>query len=414
MNRIFLICGIILCSTLTLSCSKDEDKSSDNNKQLVNLIPEKKPIILKEKEKSYIQSCNEFAFNLFKQTNDIQESRIISPLSLAYILGMLQHGADGDTEQEIKEILGLKQADKIVISQFFENLIENAPQVDSNVHIDIANALFVNKGIKPLASYENDMKNYYKATIKSLDFANTSAVDEINNWCKKQTQGSIGKILDETNPEAQSYFLNAILFKAAWTDHFDPKNTWNSTFTKEDRTNINIPMMHLTANANITGNEYCTTLCLPYSNWGFVMYLMLPNDGYTTQQIIERLNSSSLEEIKRGMSGRQVEISLPRFTSRFNKDMTGYLKQMGLTKAFSSDAQFPYITADQMNVGKIRQSAMIEVNEEGTKTAAVSVSESDVEVVYEPNEFKANHPFVYIIQEMTSGAIFFVGTYMGD
>ena len=414
MRNILFICGLTICATLITSCSKDDDNTKGESKRLINLIPEKNPITLTDTEKAYVKSCNEFAFNFFRQTNETEESYIMSPISMAFALGMLQHGAEGETEKEIKNNIGFKDADKNAISKFFANLIENVPKVDSNVQINIANALFVNKDINMLTQYEKDMKDYYQATTKTLDFSNQSAVNEINKWCERQTDGNISEILEETNPGMNAYLLNAISFKAAWTNHFEEKYTWKASFTKEDGTSVSIPMMHRTANANIFANDFCTTLCLPFSNGSFAIFVILPNNGVGTQEIMEKMNTTAFDEIKSQMTQQQIELSIPRFSTTFEKDLTNSLIKMGMAKALSNEAEFPYITTDKMNIGKIKQKAIIEVDEHGTKTAAVTITEADGAVVYMPDVFHANRPFVYIIQELTSGAIFFIGTYMGD
>ncbi len=104
---------------------------------------------------------------------------------------------------------------------------------------------------------------------------------------------------------------------------------------------------------------------------------------------------------------------MPRFTSTLNSELSVWLTKMGIRKAFTEEAESPFFTAHNLIIDKIRQVAKIEVDEQGTKTAVVSAERSVTD--YEKTwEFKADHPFVYVIQEQTSGAVFFVGTYMGD
>ena len=414
MKKTLFIIGFLLIGTPIFSCKDDGTDSEEGMKKTVNMIPEKKPVQLTDAQKTYVNACNDFTFNLFRQTNGIKESRILSPLSVVYVLGMLNDGADGETSREIMDVLGFKDADRTTVNEFCANLIENVPKVDPNVRLNIANALFVNKNITLLPSYVQDMKNYYQATVQPLDFSSSSAVSTVNNWCANQTDGLISEIIQETSPSALSCILNAICFKASWTDHFDPDQTTNGTFTKADGSAVNLPMMHRLANANITETENFKILCLPYSNWAFVMFVLLPNEGVTTDQIVENLTAETFDTVKKQIEPHKVEISMPRFTSSLNIDLSDRLTKTGIRKAFTDEAEFPFITPRNMRIDKIIQAAKIEVDEQGTKTSVVTVERSVSEYENTPREFHADHPFVYVIQELTSGAVFFVGTYMGD
>ena len=404
----------MLLSTFQLSCQDNEGNKDMENKRIVNLIPEKKPVKLTDEQKVYVDACNDFSFNLFRLSGSNSESRILSPLSVAYLLGMLNDGADGETSEEIMDVLGLAGADKQSLNEFCLNLIENAPEVDAGVSLNIANALFVNKEITLFPAFCQDMENYYHATALSLDFSSPSAVKEINKWSSKQTDGMISKILDVTTASTVSYLLNAICFKANWTDHFDPNHTTEEQFCREDGSKTVLPMMHRKAKAYVSLEDDYTALCLPYSNWAFTMFVLLPNESVTTEDVVNNLSADSFSEMKKHMDTYEVDISIPRFSSVLRNDLTAHLKQMGIRTAFTDEAEFPYITAQNLQIGKILQVAKIEVDETGTKTAAVTVTNTVTANEKNPCEFHANRPFVYVIQELTSGAIFFVGTYMGD
>lgn len=185
--------------TLILSC-KDESHSNEEENQderkrekIINLVPEKKPIRLTYEQKSYVDACNAFSFNLFRQTTEAKGSRILSPLSAIYALGMLNAGADDETSKEIIDALGFAGADRTSVNEYCLNLIENSPKVDSGVHLKIANALFVNKDISLLQQYAQDMRDYYHADIGSQDFSSSTAADEINSWCSSRTDGMISE-----------------------------------------------------------------------------------------------------------------------------------------------------------------------------------------------------------------------------
>ncbi len=416
---LFFIPCFLLVAASFIACSDKED--NDNNdaykseKTLVDMIPKKTPIKLTDVQKTYVKANNNFSFELFRQTCEKNKSSVLSPLSVTYVLGMLNDGAEGTTAWQIMKVLGFEGADKTAVNEFCANLIENAPKVDPNVRLNLANAIFLNasRGIHLLPDYQQDMKRYYHAEAQSLEFADPSAVKTINQWCDRQTNGMISKILNETDPDMLICLLNAIYFKATWTDKFNPEHTTDQTFTKEDGTTLKLPLMHRHANVMWAHYNNFTSICLPYSSGAFQMYLFLPDEYVTTKQVLDNLNADSFEQMKVEMYPKSTDVRIPRFTTTVDDlDLKKSLKKMGVIDAFTTDAQFPYITSQNVYVSLIKQVAKIIVNEEGTEAAAVTVAKE-----YETGEstdFIANRPFVYLIQEATSGAIFFIGTYMGD
>lgn len=436
--------AVLACLVSLFSCQKDESdnkQNSDTNTEnpydsptaVVNMIPEKTPIELTDNQKLYIQSANDFTFNLFRKEFSTKENSLLSPLSAIYVLGMLNDGADGETGREIMDVLGFNGAVKSDVNEFCANLIENAPMVDPNVHLNIANALFVNKHISLLPDYMQHMRQYFRATAQTLDFSDPSAVNIINKWCESQTEGMIDNMLEKTTPDAVAYLLNAVFFKADWTDKFNPEHTKEGFFYKYDGTRQSIPMMTRKANALYAKEEGFAALCLPYSSGAFNMYVLLPDEGVTVSDVIEGMTAELWEQIKGKMSNQQkqeesngnnhevyyvtriVDIQMPRFTYYCHNNLTQTLKEMGIKKAFTDEAEFPLISHNKLKVSLCLQDAKINVDEQGTKTSTVTIAETLGGALPETIvPFHADRPFVYLIQENTSGAIFFVGTYMGD
>lgn len=427
---LFTSCLLLLAATSFNSCSiKDEDdppviqeEEEGEGKILVNLIPEKKPIVLTEQQKSYAESCNNFSFDLFRQSNEEVKSRVLSPLSVAYVLGMLNDGAEGETSTQIMSALRFSGADKTAINEFCRKLIEEAPEADPNVKLNIANALFVNKQIELLKPFQQDMTDYYHAMSQSIDFGSPDAVNIINAWCNEQTDGMIPEIMKETKSEIMLCLLNAIYFKAEWTDKFDPDDAKDTPFTGEDGSVQTMKMMNRQAwaMADFTtedDEQNADILCLPYSSGAFCMYVLLPHEGVSTAEVINNLTAGSFKNMKAQMRSQKVDIRIPRFNTKSDIDLIPQLMQLGITVAFSDRAMFPYISNWPLFVSKMKQSAAIEVNEEGTKAAAVTMAEMNLTSAGDfetPVPFWTTRPFVYVIQETTSDVIFFVGTYMGD
>ena len=369
---------------------------------------------------------NNFACNLFRTIYEQKHgscSFIMSPISVSYLLGMLNEGAEGQTQQQITDVLGLDGSAQ-EISQHFKKIMDVAPSVDSTVTIKIANSININSAwnYSLIPKYKTDMQEYYNAQIDAFDFGNGRNVDIINNWCKTHTDGMIPKILDQLDPQVVMYLLNAVYFKASWTNKFDPKYTRDKIFTKQDGTILEHKMMHVSIKGVAYGsNNLCKMLSLPYGNGSYSMIVLLPHEGKTIGDIIQNLSAQQLEKQRtQEMTIHNVDILMPRFTSENEIKLEEVLSSMGMPLAFNRrDAEFSnMVKDDELWVSMMKQKAKIEVNEKGTKAAAVTVTGMMTKSLNPTGtiwkEFHATRPFVYYIVDNSTGTIYFMGTYCGE
>ncbi|MCR5470809.1 MAG: serpin family protein [Prevotella sp.] len=405
----------------------------DEGEEVINMLPKTRAIELTQEEKTYVEKNTDFSFNLFKTISNMpkgKKSSIISPISVTYVMGMLNDGATGETAKEIGTVLGFGYNEVKAVNEFCQKLIEEAPKTDSSVTLEVANTVISNKfmNVKLESQYEKDMKNYYSAEVSSLDFSKKDeALKQINGWCKKKTDNMIPEILkeNELNIDALLLLMNAIYFKATWTDKFDKKDTKNEDFTAMDGQKKSLPMMHRKAMALYSENEMCQMLNLPYGSgdkWS--MKVLLPKEGKTIDTVISSMSSLWWKELTNYQNAwsAEVDIMIPRFKTDFETDLVEPLSAMGAPTMFKSSAEFPNISSnikEGLHVGLMKQKAAIEVNEEGTKAAAVTVAMIDLMSPgpgHQPEkvDFHCNRPFIYVIQEASSGVIFFIGTYRGE
>lgn len=250
----------MLAVCLFTACSSDNDEIVDlgETKNPVNMLSESKPIELTPAQKVFVNDNNQFTLNFLKTVNEVDKSGnsfIYSPLSITYVLGMVNDAATGQTEQELEQTLGFHEGGIQAVNDYCKNLIVNLPKVDEKVTLNIANAIFVNKNKAKLrAQYQQDMLDYYDAKAEALDFRASSTLGHINGWCNEKTKGMIPSILNEVDPEAVSYLLNAIYFKADWASKFDQKNTKEESFTTE-KGSTKMPLMHQNVLINYMKND---------------------------------------------------------------------------------------------------------------------------------------------------------------
>ena len=427
MKKILLLFAPIVLSCGLLSCSSSEVENADlgEAKKVVNMLSDPQPIRLTAEQKVFANDNNQFTLNFLKTVNDADKSGksfIYSPLSITYVLGMVNDAAIGQTEQELEQTLGFHKGGIQAVNDYCKKLIEGLPKVDNKVTLDIANALFVNNRATLRAQYQKDMLDYYDAKAENLDFTSPEALDRINGWCNEKTNGMIPKILDKIEPRTLTYLLNAIYFKADWASKFDEKNTQTETFTTASG-KTQLPLMHQNVLILYLKNDTYSAVEMPYGNGYWKMTLMLPEEGKTTDDVIERLKSNGTWSFRL----YEVDLKLPRFetssdTDKLEVGLIDLLRSMGIKLAFDKNySTIPNMCEDaNVYISMMRQKAKIKVNEEGSEAAAVTIAGtyettylSPQHVEYPKAIFHANRPFVYVISEASSGVILFVGKFTG-
>lgn len=408
------------CTAVILSgCSND----SNEGDIVIDMLPKTRSVELTQEQKEFVNRNNEFALNLYKaicQGENADKSIIVSPFSATYLMGMLNDGAAGKTAEEITTALGF--GGKQSVNEFCKAMIEQIPDVDPSVSLANANCVVVNErqNIELKDQFVSDISNYYKGEVMELDFSSSNALKAVNDWSNRYTDGMIPKLMDQLNGDVALMLMNAISFKATWTEKFDEKDTQTETFTKKDGTKQSVQMMHRHAVARVGEESDCYTLLLPYGSgdkWS--MTIFLPKEGKTVRDVINSLDMNKWYPYHYGAaSPMDVDIKLPRFENSYRADIKNALQKMGVLSVFDADkADLSSMSKNgKLYVSKMYQTTAIDVSEDGTKTSTVTVAEKGAKaagITGDKVYFHANTPFVYMIREASSGAVFFIGTYQG-
>lgn len=370
-----------------------------------------KEIELADGERKLIESNNDFAFNLFREAR-IDTSCVLSPLSITYALGMLNNGADGQTLKEINQTLGFGEAGADAINAFCQKMLKEANTLDDRTKALIANTIFVNEGLgyRLQEGFIDKANTYYDAQPQNRDFNDGETMDVINQWANDHTMGMIPKVLNEDtfHPDVVSYLLNALYFKGMWSDPFRKDMTRNESFGGGEE----VPMMHKTGQEfQYTENDLYQAVVLPYGNGAYQMTVFLPHEDKTVGEVLETLNGSNWQF--KG-SWEEVDLKLPRFETETFQPLVDTMKDLGMPSAFTLAAEFPWFCNTPVYISNMFQVAKIKLDEEGTEAAAVTVIETpEAAMPEEPKRFHANRPFLYIISEQSTGAIFFIGQFTG-
>lgn len=253
---------------------------------------------------------------------------------------------------------------------------------------------------------------------EARDFYDGTTRDVINQWGSDHTEGMIKEILskDEFNKDAASYLLNALYFKGPWTTKFDPNNTVEELFNGVEM----VPMMHIPRNEFVmagaefeyTSNDLYQAIKLPYGNEAYLMTVILPREDKTLEDVVDKMDGQNWQFYGRSTI---VDLKMPRFETDVNINLKPVMSALGMPTAFDKDlADFSEFCNMPTFIGLMKQVAKINVNEEGTEAAAITIIGSEVTGMPDIADFHATRPFVYIISERSTGIIFFIGQYMGD
>ena len=295
-------------------------------------------------------------------------------------------------------------------------MLKQLPELDKKTTLTIANAIFVDDGWPLLDSYTSMVEKYYKAEVANLDFKDEAkSLKAINGWCDKQTRGMVPKILDKVDPEMLAYLLNAMYFKSQWKEKFPKASTSKEDFTYEDASRGKVEMMKVNKSYRYNDNDIFQIVNLPYGNGAFSMVVLLPKPKRTVAEITKYLRKADWGALRGDMVTCDVDLWLPKFETKYHIKLNDLLSEMGMPSAFDSEkADFKAMSKFALCLSFVQQDAIIKVDEEGTEAAVVSIGGMMKETAVAPGEhvvFHADHPFIYLITEASTGAVLFAGRY---
>ncbi len=365
---------------------------------------------------SVINANNQFALDLYSELKDKEENIFFSPYSISVALAMTYEGARGQTAEEMRSVFHFPEDNNARRSSFaaLHNDINNK---NAKYQLSTANALWVQKNYNLLNNYTDTIQNYYGGKATNVDFegATEDARKTINNWVEDKTNNKIKDLFPQGSLDRNTRLVltDAIYFKGDWVKQFDEKETKQEEFRVNKDNVIQIPMMRRTdkgAIFNYTETEELQILEMIYEGEELSMLVLLPkNDELKSLEVW--LTVENLTGWKNEIKEQRVNIFIPKFTLDTKYPLNGNLIKMGMQLAFSPDADFSGIDGTKsLFIDKVIHQAYVNVNEEGTEAAAATgVSMYTTSAGPIIPEFRANHPFIVIIQERETGNILFLG-----
>ena len=366
-----------------------------------------------------VDANTRFALDLFEVLCDESpDSNVfISPFSISTALTMAYSGSDGTTEEAMRTTLGYGDLDTEEIEAGYEGLLTSLDGVDRDVTLSIANSVWVIDDFDTQVhdEYKDVLETSYKSEYFAREF-NQGTLDELNGWVSDNTEKKIDKILDEISPQNVMFLLNAIYFKADWTNQFKKSSTQKRDFYLIDETTVQVDTMSQEEKFKyIKGDNYAAAR-LPYGREQVAMYVFLPDPDYSLDDFMETLDPEMLDEIIGDMySVSKLKLRLPKFKFEYGKKrLNQALIDLGMGVAFDPDmanlSKIADVDPNNLYIDFVDHKALIEVDEEGTVAAAVTnVGISLTSDPVSQTTFYVNRPCFIIIRDDRTETILFMG-----
>jgi serpin B len=401
----------LLCPVLLLSAGCNELPLDMFDKKRGE--PEIGPI-----DNSVVTANAKFGFNLFNEIRKTEQDKniFISPFSVSIALAMALNGASGETEQVMVNTLQLQGLDSESINAGYAGLRQTLLTSDPKVILTIANSLWARQDVPFKPDFLQRNTQFFGAEISTLDFTDPNTLKTINQWVNTNTNGKISKILDEINPDAVLFLINAIYFKGIWQTEFDPLHTRDGDFHLATGGEKQVAMMTRTGDYRYYQNyeENFHAISLPYGDGRISMYIFLPRRESNLNTLLDNLNAESWENWMSQFREQEVLLVMPKFKLEYEKTLNTPLVSLGMDIAFAPGlADFSRmatleILGKNLYIGEVLHKAVVEVNEEGTEAAAVT--SVGIRATSAPPAFMANRPFFFAIHDNETKTVLFMGT----
>jgi len=362
-----------------------------------------------------------FAFGLYQALREADGNLFYSPYSISLALAMTYAGARGETEKQMTDTLHFDLLQNR-LHPAFNNLDlelgrrgQGAKGKDGEgFRLHIVNAIWGQKDFKFLPEFLDLLAENYGAGLRTLDFMKASEQSRIiiNKWVSDQTEERIKDLIPQgTIDELTRLVLtNAIYFNAAWQYSFEEDATSNSAFYLLNGDKITVPMMRQAESFGYAEGDGYQVVELPYDGRELSMLVLLPQTN-RFELFEESLNAQRVDDIVKNLNTREVVLTMPKFEFESSFGLKKTLTAMGMPVAFSAGADFSGMTGNpDLFIGEVLHKAFVSVDEVGTEAAAATAVIMELTAMPgEPVEVTIDRPFIFLIRDIESATILFIG-----
>jgi len=367
--------------------------------------------------KSLVEGNTAFALQLYGKLQSQDGNLAFSPYSISSALAMTCAGARGETARQMEQVLHFDQSQSD-LSLLMGRLDKAVKAAKGGNELNIANSIWPQEKYPFQPDFLKLLKQDYGATVTPLDYEHNAeqARVTINRWVDSQTRHKINEIIGPgvLDDMTRMVLVNAIYFKGKWAIPFPKDATSADRFYPKPDTHIRVPFMHVSDSFRYGEDDQLQWISLPYKGDKLEMLILLPRDRDGIGQLENDLNTTNLSWWISSMGMEQVGVALPKFKITSEFGLADTLRAMGMEDAFNpTDADFSGMDGrlHWLYISAVLHKAYVDVYEKGTEAAAATgVMMEAAGIPPAPNkQFRADHPFIFMIRDSTTGSILFLG-----
>ena len=351
-----------------------------------------------------------FAAQLLRRTEG--NNRLLSPLSVLCALGMVLEGAGGETRSQMEAAFGVSgEALDAFLGPWLSALAgeEGSP-------LRVADGIWISD--RPDLHISEDFlernRACYGAAVEQCPF-DAAAVERINDFVNRNTQGMIEKLLDALPPEAVMVLVNALAFEADWETPYREDQVRPGVFHPENGGEQEATFLHSGENVYLK-DENTTGFLKYYSGGRYAFAALLPAEGMALEEYVASLSGEKLRGLLAGAKETKVETVTPKFETEFSVQLNDALMAMGMTDAFNADrGDFSALgfcdDGDNLYIGQVIHKTFLKLDEKGTRAgAATGVTIYAASALREPPpQVVLDRPFVYLLLDTETNIPLFIG-----
>jgi len=417
MNRILIAVLVIVLLLPLIACNQSVGgELLKSDKERIT-----SPDVNPSEQALLVEGNSAFAFELYQALREEEGNLFYSPHSISAALAMTYAGARNQTAEQMATTLQFFLAQDRLHPAFnwldaeLASRGEGAEGKDEEgFRLNIVNAIWGQKDYPFLFDFLDVLAENYGAGLRILDFINETEKSRltINEWVSDQTEGRIEDLIPQGAIDALTRLVltNAIYFNAAWEYPFDEDMTADGLFYLLNGEQVTVPMMRQTESFGYTEGEGYQAVELQYDGNELSMVILLPEVGHF-QAFEEGLQAQQICDIISGLQPSPVALTMPKFEFDSEFSLKDTLAGMGMEDAFSGAADFSGMTGTlDLHITEVLHKAFVSVDEAGTEAAAATaVIVGESAMPGQPVEVNIDRPFIFLIRDIETGAILFVG-----
>jgi serpin B len=367
---------------------------------------------------------NGFAIDLYGHLANGAGNLLFSPYSINSALAMAYAGARGQTATQMAQTMHFSLAGEqlhTAIGALSGQLITEASAGGKTLYqLSVADAVWTQQGLAYNPDFLRVLQKDYASELRQSDFVHSfqQARADINKWVAQNTADKIPNLLPDGSVDftTRMILVNAIYFKGDWATPFEKERTADQPFHLDAQNTVSTPLMFENVSCPASETDDLQIVELPYTGDKLSMVILLPRSVDGMGALEKQLTSEHIDQWIGQLVDQSVNVHIPKFKMACSFELADTLKSMGIRDAFNYPAAdfTGMTTAERLHISAVVHQALIDVNEEGTEAAAATGIDMVAGAAMRQRlmDFRADHPFIFLIRQQSTGAILFAGRVM--